>query len=437
MGNAKRVGWAVVLLMGISAAAPAADPPDINLRRTVTVEVVEKTKDAVVTITATEQVQRNASPFGRAGGRGGGIGGQVLRADALGSGIIVHPDGYVVTNNHVVAEARKIVVELADGRKFPADVVNTDPSADLAVLRIHSDKPLPAIDLGDSSDLMIGEPVIAVGNPMGFEHSVSTGIVSAVHRDLTDDNDAVVLGDLVQTDAAINPGNSGGPLLNAYGQVIAINCAIRSDAQNIGFAIPIDKLRDLIPTLMDPLTAAKLDLPIHPREQRTITEPATITSKIVTAGGRAIASIDGKVPHDIVDVYAILLQAKAGDELKVAYADGKTETLAAKDAAPPDSVVQAKSRLGLEIVALTPILAETNHLNQETGLLVTSVVANGPADLAGVQKGDIVIQIGRSQVASLNDLSGAITRLPTKGTVRVTLIRNNRVNYGNMVLGGS
>jgi serine protease Do len=433
MCKSRRVGLAAVFLLVMQTALLAADPPEINLRKTVTVEVVQKTKDAVVTITATEQ-----EVISRGGFRSGRGGQQVLRADALGSGIIVHPDGYVVTNNHVVEKARKIIVELPDGRKFPADLLNRDPNSDLAVLRIHSDKPFQAIDLGDSNDLMIGEPVIAVGNPMGFDNSVSTGIVSAVHRDLKDDNDQVVLADLVQTDAAINPGNSGGPLLNAYGQVIAINCAIRSDAQNIGFAIPIDKLRDLIPTLMDPMTAGKLDLPLHPKEKITSKEPATITSTIVDSSGRAIKSINGKSPHDIVDAYAILLQAKSGEPLKVAYVDGKTETLAVKDAALPEAVVETKDRLGLEIVALTPILAEAHKLNQETGLLVTDVVANSPADLAGLKTGDVIVRILQFPIASLNDLSGVLPRLPVKeGKVQVMYIRNNVRSSATIELTGS
>src|SRR6185437_13624680 len=166
-----------------------------NLRRTVTVQVVEKTKDAVVNISTTKLVSRRISPFGfdpfwQQFGQG-----EVERvpASSLGSGFIVHPDGYVITNNHVIDRAREIHVELADGRKLPADLISADAEADLAVLQIHSEKPFPALDLGDSSDLMIGEPVIAVGNPLGYSHSVSTGIVSALRRDLKDPNDKVIL----------------------------------------------------------------------------------------------------------------------------------------------------------------------------------------------------------------------------------------------------
>src|SRR5205085_3777756 len=138
---------------------------------------------------------------------------------------------------------------------------------------------------------MIGEPVIAVGNPLGYSHSVSTGIVSAVHRDLKADNGgAVVLGDLIQTDAAINPGNSGGPLLNAYGQVIGINTAIRGDAQNIGFSIPINRLRDLVPELMNPSQSTKVDVHLKLAERRSVSPPARVNADVLLdeAGRRQV-----------------------------------------------------------------------------------------------------------------------------------------------------
>jgi serine protease Do len=224
------------------------------------------------------------------------------RATSLGSGFVVHGDGYIVTNNHVIDRALKIEVEMLDGRKFTARLIASDASADLAILKVDSDKPLPAIELGDSSDLMIGEPVIAVGNPVGLSHTVSTGIVSAIHRDLRSEADRdpehpSALGDLIQTDAAINPGNSGGPLLNAYGQVIGINTAIRSDAQNIGFAIEVNRLRELIPELMNPAQVTKVDVPLKFKEKRTIAAPAQVTAELLTESGRSLVSVAGQKPR--------------------------------------------------------------------------------------------------------------------------------------------
>src|SRR5207302_406273 len=257
----------------VPVATTAAAPPDLNLRRTVTVDVVRKTKDAVVYISTTKLARTSPfgdDPFFRQFFQ------QNVQVQSLGSGFVIHADGYVVTNNHVIDRAREITVELSDGRKLGAELLAADPDADLAILKIKSDKPLPYLELGDSSDLMIGEPVIAVGNPLGYSHSVSTGIVSAIHRSLGDAT--VKLEDLIQTDAAINPGNSGGPLLNAYGQVIGINTAIRGDAQNIGFAIQINRMRDLIPELMNPAQASKIDLPLKLKEERKLTQPPTVDS---------------------------------------------------------------------------------------------------------------------------------------------------------------
>src|SRR4051794_12117078 len=324
MNRIRPVPTLLTVLVVLSSLLPAtsssaADSP-LNLRRTTIVEVVEKTKNAVVYISSRKIVPQRISlfpndPFWQDFGET-----RMVPVGSLGSGFIIHSNGYIVTNNHVIDRAREIKVELTDGRKYDADLVSADSDADLAILKINADKPLTVLELGDSSDLMIGEPVIAVGNPLGYSHSVSTGIVSAVHRDLKADNGgAVVLGDLIQTDAAINPGNSGGPLLNAYGQVIGINTAIRGDAQNIGFAIQVNRLRDLIPDLMSPSQAVKLDMPIKLKEHRTIIEPSTVTSTVERAdGGVPVLSIAGQKPKDIIDAYAILLKQKPDHPFEIA-----------------------------------------------------------------------------------------------------------------------
>ena len=197
---------------------------------------------------------------------------------------------------------------------------------------------------------MIGEPVIAVGNPLGFSHSVSTGIVSAIHRDLKGEGDRVLLGDLIQTDAAINPGNSGGPLLNAYGQVIGINTAIRGDAQNIGFAIQVNRLRDLIPELMSPAQSSKVDVPFQLTEHRTTTPPATVRAQVrwvdKEAKSHTVAEINGRSPRDIVDAYAILLHLKTDQAVTLKLADGTSHEFKTRPVPQPDAIVQAKKRLG-------------------------------------------------------------------------------------------
>jgi serine protease Do len=433
--------------MMLLAAAALAEPPEaINLRKTVTVNVVAQAKDAVVNISTTKMVARRVSPFGAdpfwqqfdAGGM------VKVPANSLGSGFIIHRDGYVVTNHHVIDRARQIVVEMADGRKLPADLISSDAEADLAVLKIDSDKPLPTLPLGDSADLMIGEPVIAVGNPLGFSHSVSTGIVSANHRDLKDERGKTMLGDLMQTDAAINPGNSGGPLLNAYGQVIGINTAVRGDAQNIGFAIQVNKLRDMIPELMNPAQVKKVDLPLKLKEQRRVDPPATIHTGVYLHRNLPTESmlidINGQKPIDIVDAYAMLLRVKVGDKVKVGYqpttdsGDHKPKpaemTLEAKAVPPSDAVVKARDRLGIEVEALTPAIAEKNGVGTDDGILITSVKRDSIAWKTQLKPGDVIVQLGRYRVSTMEDLAALLQHLPDKGRVRIGIIRGDQAAFG-------
>jgi serine protease Do len=418
----------------LADSAPAQDvpvattSPTINLRRTVTVDVVAKTKDAVVYVNTSKIA--SASPFGddpffRQFFQ------QNVQVHSLGSGFLIHEDGYVVTNNHVIDRAREIIIDLPDGRKLPAELISTDPDADLAIVKIKSDKPLPYLELGDSSDLMIGEPVIAVGNPLGYSHSVSTGIVSAVHRKLEDPT--VKLEDLIQTDAAINPGNSGGPLLNAYGQVIGINTAIRGDAQNIGFAIQVNHLRDLIPSLLNPQQAAKIDLPAKFTERRKVVEPATIICAVewTPAGGKPqmIASINGRKPRDIVDAYATVLKTKSGESLTLKLADGTEQKLLAKPLAPPDAIVQARARLGIVIEPLSPMAAQKYGAPVEAGMIIKEVLRDSPAGRAGLEPSDIIIALGTYPVETLTDFGNLLQHLPATGRVRVHVVRGNQQGY--------
>jgi serine protease Do len=417
--------------------APADPPESVNLRKTIVVEVVARTKAAVVNISTTKLITARISPFGNDPffRQFGQI--EKVPGNSLGSGIIIHQDGYVVTNNHVIDRAREITVELADGRKLPAELISADAEADLALLKISDKQPFPTLSLGDSSDLMIGEPAIAIGNPLGYSHSVSTGIISAVHRDLKDDDGKPMLSNLIQTDAAINPGNSGGPLLNAYGQVIGINTAIRSDAQNIGFAIPVNRLRELIPELMNPAQVKKLEVPIKLTERRQLTPPAQVDCRVWTAGDspREVAEIDGKKPSDIVDAYDLLLNARAGRPIAIQFAGGETKQIVPQPLPLPDAIVQAKAKLGLTVELMTPMLADKYQMNQEDGIFVDAVAAGSVADKAGVKGGDIIVQLGRFRVTTLDDLSALLNRLPETGDVRIGVIRDDELGFGTLEFG--
>lgn len=430
----RAIGW--ILAVGLLAGAPAyAQDPSVNLRRTPTVEVVEKTKNAVVYISSLKLVAQRINPFGADPFfQQFDFGTQVVPGDSLGSGFIVHADGYIVTNNHVIDRARQISVQLLDGRKYNADVISANPAADLAILKIQADAPLPTLELGDSSDLMVGEPVIAVGNPLRYSHTVSTGIVSAVHRDLTSNNNKS-LADLIQTDAAINPGNSGGPLLNAYGQVIGINTAIRGDAQNIGFAIQVNRLRDLIPDLMKPSLVSKTEIPLALKETRTLTPPAHIATALHRASDDAVINtIAGVKPKDIVDAYAILLRQKEGQPFKVAFEGKPEESIEPKPAAPPDAMVRAQSRLGLTVEPVTPILAQRMNLSAEDGMLVREVIHGSTAERIGLQPGDIIVSIGNAQIRSMEIFAAVMDRLPASGAVTIGILRGSSLGYGTLQL---
>jgi serine protease Do len=426
--------FAFILLMPLMALA---DPPEsINLRRTVVVDVVQKVKSAVVNISTTKSVARRVSPFGDdpfwQQFDFGPI--QKVPAASLGSGFIIHPSGYVVTNHHVIDRARQITVELADGRKLEAELISSDSDADLAILKIESKEPLPTVELGDSSDLLIGEPVIAVGNPLGYSHSVSTGIVSAIHRDLKDQRGQVMLTDLVQTDAAINPGNSGGPLLNAYGQVIGINTAIRGDAQNIGFAIQVNKLRDLIPELMNPAQVKGIDIPLKLAERRRVMPPSSVECELVMvrdSGERGVVAIEGVRVSNIVDAYALLLSLpQSQKEVRVQFKHGQEVAIAVRPVPLPDAISKARDVLGVVVQQMTPMLSQKYGLATEDGMLIVEVERNSVAARAGLRPGDVIVQLGRYRVRTLDDFSVLLNHLPEHGRVRIGIVREDRVGVG-------
>ena len=419
----------------VHAQRPRTADEEVNLRRTPIVEAVARTRNAVVNVSATKMVAKRISPFDFDPFWHFFDSGQVVRvpSDSLGSGFIIHPDGYIVTNHHVIDRARAVTVEFADSRKLPAELISSDAEADLAILKVNHGQPLLAVELGDSSDLMIAEPVIAVGDPLGYSHTVSTGIVSAIRRELRDRNDKVILTDVIQTDAAINPGNSGGPLLNAYGQVIGINTAIRGDAQNIGFAIQVNRLRDLIPELMNPLQVRRLDIPIVLRERRTLRPPCRVYCEIVEAGAgaRVVEAINGRRPANIVDAYAILLAVRAEDRVvTIRYADGSEKRVPVRPAAPPGAVTEARRRLGITIIEqVTPMLAERYRLSVEEGLFVAEVSRDGPAARAGIKPGDVIIQVSRYRVSTLEGFDRVMYALPDHGRVRMVIVRGERMGY--------
>jgi len=361
------------------------------------VEVVERTRDAVVNITATQTVERTIrfSPFdyffdipGRKGN---------LKRTSLGSGFIIHPDGYVVTNAHVVAQAADQKVIIADGMEFEAPRVAVDERHDLAILHIETDRKFPALTLGRSHDLMIGETVIAIGNPLSYGHTVTSGIISAVNRELPVTNE-VTYHDLIQTDAPINPGNSGGPLLNITGELIGINTAIRGDAQNIGFAIPVDSLRKLIPEMLSVESQRRLriGLRLSWRDDTTVIEASGPAADAGIQPGDVLLSIDGTPIRQDVDFHIHLLQVDGGHPLRLELQrqdQRYAATLRPQRIPIPNGEQLLKAKFGITARLLTAM--EARRLGIKGGLLITHVEAGSPADRAGIVPGHLLVQIGQ------------------------------------------
>ncbi|MFA7235726.1 MAG: trypsin-like peptidase domain-containing protein [Phycisphaeraceae bacterium] len=441
-----RFGTAMLWMLSLAAASAHAQSDAAgNLRMTPVARVFAENRDAVVNVNTTTTVRQSIGPFDsdpffrrffKPMERD-------VKRMSLGSGFIIHADGYVVTNAHVVLGTDQVQVNLADGTTLEARVLAADTEHDLAVLKVDPppNHPLKAVRLGDSGDLMIGEPAIAIGNPLGYHNSVTAGIVSAVNRPLDLGNDQPMLG-LIQTDASINPGNSGGPLLNAYGQVIGINTAIRGDAQNIGFAIPVNHLRDLIPDLLDPLAIGRVDLAGHLVEHRIITPPSTIRTAVEWAPGSKdgqaqqpliVTEINGKPVANIVDACVALLSIKPGEKVVFAGKNNRAEVIAATPRIT-DAQRLTQQSLGLTPRDITPADRAKWKLGDAAGAIVDAVEPSGPAHNAGLQIGDVLVQLGRYRIQSLKDLTGVLSGSKGGEQADLFLLREGRLHRTRLIL---
>jgi serine protease Do len=385
-----------------------------EIRRTPIVEVFEKTRDAVVNIQATQVVERRLrmSPFDDIfdelfdmPSRGAPV--QRFTTTSLGSGFLIHADGYVITNAHVVASAAALKIISADHSEFEAELVATDERHDLAVLKVNADRKLPTLPMGRSDDLMIGETVIAIGNPLGYEHTVTRGIVSAVNRSLKVRED-VIYENLIQTDASINRGNSGGPLLNVLGELIGINSAIRGDAQNIGFAIPVDTLRKLLPEmLVNKQAERRLDvgLRLSWRDHLYVVEARGPAAEAGIEPGDEIVTVNDIPIKQDFEFYIYLLDVDEFDTLRMELMrEGKrvAAEIHPKRIPIPDGAQLLADKFGLEVRLLTP--QEARELNIRGGLLITGIEESSPAARAGFSENQIIVQIGRHFPTSFNQV---------------------------------
>jgi len=443
--------WAKTLLMAaalVLALPGAVAAVDGGPRVTPVVKAVRAVAPAVVNITTERVVEREMNPFRGLFGDDamtpfldeffGQSRKQRFTRSSLGSGVIIDGrKGLVLTNDHVISGAASIRARLNDGREFDAELVGSDPDFDLAVLKLSEARNLPAVRMGDSNGIMIGETVIAIGNPYGFSHTVTTGVVSALNRSIRTRNGAYT--DFIQTDAAINPGNSGGPLLNIMGELVGLNTAIQAGAEGIGFAIPINKARRVVKELVDQgyvahvwlgVTGQNLDQAAAGYFGLNSTQGMLVTEVFDNSPARAaglrlgdvILAVD-QTPIDDKEHYLDILRN---------YTSGQRPVL---------TVLRDNQRRDIR-VDLTPFTEDDakelawlrwglalDHEPARGALRVASVRQGGPARTLGLEPGDRVRKIAGYSVSSYADFARAFQRYRMNGRVLMLVERGGRGYY--------
>jgi len=350
-----------------------------------------------------------------------------------GTGFLIDAGGFILTNHHVIEGAERIMVRLTDGRTLRAQTVGSDPDTDIALIKVESSRPLPFAALGDSDTLRVGEWVVAIGNPLAYEHTVTVGVVSFIGRKLFDSS----LDRYIQTDAAINFGNSGGPLINARGEVIGINAAISSRASNIGFAVPINQASEILPQLRDKGYVSRgyigvMLRDVDPDLQRSLrlsTTHGALVQDVTpgSPGARAgvktydlIVAVDG-VPIEGNDALIQLIAARApgsvanldlvrdGRAMRVPVKLAERPVRSRPDAAASDDAVENRpasrgTPLGMLVRDLDSGFVRRLRLPEDTeGVIVSRVEPLGPAADAGIERGHVVLEVNRQAVRSIED----------------------------------
>jgi len=441
-------------------------------------DVVERAMPAVVSVTAAQVEQREGSRrelmrdpfqffFGEPDDQERGP-----RTDPRigeGSGFIISPDGYLLTNNHVVEDADRIRIGLQDGREFNAEVVGTDPSIDLALLKIDTDGDrLPSLPLGDSASLRVGQWVIAIGNPLEYEHTVTVGVVSAKQRRVAIGTTDAGVVSFIQTDAAINFGNSGGPLLDAAGNVVGINTAIRraNYAEGIGFALPVDHARMAIDQLREKgyVSRGYIGITMNPqgiddnaREFYGLPDTRGVIVQEVQDDGPAelaglrvediIRKVDGQPVKDNLDLIAKIAAHRPGDTVRVeVFRRGQTlqldakltdrqEQLAARLPGPgpsrrPGGERTESSGLGITVENISRNMRDRLQLEEDQlGVLVSDVDFDTEAAKEGITPNMIVVSINDQSTRNVDEWDAALAELAPGGVAKLYVLAGNRGSY--------
>ncbi len=372
-------------------------------------------------------------------------------APGSGSGVIIDPQGHIVTNNHVVGEANEVEVRLSDKTKFIAQVIGKDPDTDVALLKIATDRSLPHASFGDSGTVKVGQWVLAVGNPFGLERTVTLGVVSGIGRE---NMNLSRYENFIQTDASINPGNSGGPLFNMQGQIIGINTAIINFAQGIGFAIPSNMAKQVIQQLqargkvvrgwlgvgIQPVTA-DLGTKFGVTEGEGVLVNEVFENDPAARAGIKAGDIITKLDGKTVDSPNLLSRLIAGLEpgattnIEVVR-DGKRQVLSValserRENAIVASVPPSRSevKLGIDVQNLSVELAEKFKLKDAKGVLIAKVDQGSIAQAEGLREGDLIKEVNRSEVSSVSEFTAAVSRVKRGETILLRVLRENRAFY--------
>jgi len=430
---------------------PDADRPRTNSSIT---ELVDRVGPAVVNILVAYQSRDLEEALGDQKplpGPDGGLG--------QGSGFFIHPEGYLLTNYHVVRDAQAIKARLKDGSEFDARVVGADPKTDVALLRLDADRSFPVLPLGDSSGVEVGEFVLAVGNPLGLEHSVTSGIVSALGRHNIGVEGDQLYTDFIQVDVSINPGNSGGPLVDMAGRVIGINTAIDRKGRGIGFSIPVDMVKNLLPQLkangyvtrswlgarvqaITPKLAESFGLE---RSRGALVTEVAEESPAAEAGlrdGDIILEFDGKEVRTSNQLPWMVATAGPGRTVGLEYVRrGARKAVDVEldehpDQSAPDLGVTKSSprrdderELAIQVENLTESLARQLGASSDAGVVVTEVGHDSPAKGAGLRRRDVITKVDETAVGSAGEFRSVVDGLETGEIVRLRLVRGGRVVY--------
>ena len=434
----------------IWAVPTSAQSPETGIsesRETLTVKAIRLASPAVVNIHGQKTVRSTAA--GMAGANGPDSFRQV---NGMGTGIVIDPRGYVITNYHVVEDVDNIQVTLHSGETTTADLIASRIRNDLALIKVHSEHPLPTIPRGTSSDLMPGESVIAIGNAFGYVHTSTQGIISALHRDVPV-NETQEYVDLIQISAGINPGNSGGPLLNIEGKIIGVNVAVRVGAQQIAFAIPIDQVVDIVTEMIDQQNDSRLATGLRtsggPREGDGVTVADVIASSPADREGLKpgdrVVRVGSQEVDNKLDFSLALMGLRPGDDMELGIQRGserfdfavQTESRAAESYTVKEL---AWSIIGVQAKPVPDSTMRRLNSRMRTryrgGLYVTAVKSGSAAEQQGIIPGDVLLGIHGWQTSSMKDLAGILEHPDIKEGPRAKfyLVRREQTLFGHMEL---